>query len=257
VIFETHAHVHDPVFDGDRASMLQRARDAGVERIVTVGCDLADSARALAVASEHGLDWSLGIHPHEAKDAPADLGAAFDAAIARAARPPLAIGETGLDFFYGHSPREAQREVMRVQVRYARDRAMPLIFHQRDAFDEFVAVLREEWRPEMRGVVHCFTGDTAQARCFVDEFGLRLGIGGVLTFKTAEALRQAVLAVGLAPIVLETDCPYLAPAPYRGKRNEPAFIAQTAEALAQLLETPHDTITTTTAATARALFRTS
>jgi TatD DNase family protein len=254
VIFETHAHVHDHKFDDDREAMLARARDAGVARIVTVGCDLDDSARARTVAEAHGLDWSLGIHPHEAKDAPADLAAAFDAAIAAAARPPVAIGETGLDFYYDHSPHDAQRAVMRAQVRYARERALPLIFHQRDAFDDFLSVLSEEWKPGMRGVVHCFTGDTEQAQRCVGDFGLLLGIGGVATFKTADALRAAVVAVGLEHIVLETDCPYLAPVPYRGRRNEPAYIAQTAEAIARLLEVTPSVVADTTAATAQRLF---
>jgi TatD DNase family protein len=254
VIFETHAHVHDPKFDADREAVLARATDAGVSRIITVGCDLEDSARALRCAAEHGLDWSLGIHPHEAKDAPADVAAAYDAAIATAAKAPVAIGETGLDFYYDHSPRELQREVMRAQVRYARDRGLPLIFHQRDAFDDFVAMLRDEWHDGMRGVVHCFTGDTAQAQTFTREFGLLLGIGGVATFKTAAALRAAVAAVGLAHVVLETDCPYLAPVPYRGKRNEPAYIAQTAEVLAHLFDTTPAAVADATAATAHALF---
>jgi TatD DNase family protein len=254
LIFETHAHVHDASFDADRAAVLQRARTAGVERIVTVGCDLADSARAHAAAVEHGLDWTIGIHPHEAKDAPPDIAAAFDAAIGAARQPPLAVGETGLDFYYDHSPRGAQHATMRAQVQYARERGLPIVFHQRDAFDEFVATLRAEWRPGMRGVVHCFTGDTEQARCLVQEFGLCLGIGGVVTFKTAQALRDAVVAIGLERLVLETDCPYLAPVPMRGKRNEPAFIVHVAEVLARLFERTPGEVARVTGQTARVLF---
>jgi TatD DNase family protein len=234
-MFDTHAHVHGESFDADREAMLARAAEAGVRRIQTVGTDLADSALALEVAARYGLDAAIGIHPHEAKDAPADLAAAFDALRAGAPLAPRAIGETGLDYYYDHSPRDAQRRVLVEHLRYARAAGLPLIFHQRDAFEDFTAVLRSEFAPPMRGVVHCFTGDAAQARLLVDEFGLLLGIGGVVTFKTAEGLREAVREVGLEHIVLETDCPYLAPVPFRGKRNEPAFVAATAARVAEIL----------------------
>jgi len=253
-MFDTHAHVHDAKFDVDRAAMLARAQKTGVERIVTVGCDLADSRRALEVASEFGLQASIGVHPHEARDAPADLAAALDTLRAEAPVQPVAVGETGLDYYYDHSPRDVQRAVMVAQVRYARERALPLIFHQRDAYDDFAAILRDEFGRPMRGIVHCFTGDEAQARSFVEEFGLLLGIGGVLTFKNAQSLRDAVRAVGLDNIVLETDSPYLAPEPYRGKRNEPAFIAATATRLAELFQTGIADIIARTGANAAALF---
>lgn len=253
-MFDTHAHVHDAKFDVDRAAMLARAQKTGVERIVTVGCDLADSRRALEVAREFGLQASIGVHPHEARDAPADLAAALDTLRAEAPVQPVAVGETGLDYYYDHSPRDVQRAVMVAQVRYARERALPLIFHQRDAYDDFAAILRDEFGRPMRGIVHCFTGDEAQARSFVDEFGLLLGIGGVLTFKNAQSLRDAVRAVGLDNIVLETDSPYLAPEPYRGRRNEPAFIAATATCLAKLFQTGIADIIARTGANAAALF---
>ena len=230
---DTHAHIHDARYDEDRPAMLERARAAGIERIVTIGCDLADSERAIRTAEEYGLLATVGIHPHEAKSAPADIAAAFDALRAAAKAPIVAIGETGLDYHYNHSPAEDQRRVMRAQIAYARAAGLPVVFHEREAYDDFVALLREEWdRTTMRGVVHCFTGATEQARTYVEEFGLLLGIGGVVTFKTAQPLRDAVRAVGLGPVVLETDCPYLAPVPYRGKRNEPAFMAESARTVA-------------------------
>ncbi len=234
--------------------MLERAREAGVERILTVGCDLTDSANAIAVARRCGLQASLGIHPHEAIDAPEDVAAAFDVLRAQGGESVIAVGETGLDYFYDHSPRDVQAAVLRQQLRYARKLGLPVIFHQRDAFDDFVAILREEFVPPMRGVVHCFTGDTAQARTFIDEFGLKLGIGGVMTFKTAGALRDAIRDVGLEHLILETDAPYLAPVPNRGKRNEPAFLAATLDALSTLLATDRDAIARRTTETARALF---
>jgi TatD DNase family protein len=254
-MIDTHAHVHDARFDDDRAAMLARARDAGVDTIVTIGCDLADSERALRTASDFGLYATIGIHPHEAKDAPGDIAAAFDRLRAGTAAPIVAIGETGLDYHYNHSPADDQRRVLRAQIDYARDTGLPVVFHQREAYDDFVTLLRELWdRATMRGVVHCFTGDAAQACSFVEEFGLLLGIGGVVTFKTAEPLRDAVRAVGLDALVLETDCPYLAPVPHRGARNEPAFMLESARTVAGVLDVPLPDVVATTNATAARLF---
>ncbi len=251
-MIDTHAHVHDAKFDEDRVAMLERARAAGVDRIVTVGCDLADSERALQCARTYGLQASLGIHPHEAIDAPERIDEAFDRLFDPAVH--VAVGEIGLDYYYDHSPRDVQRRVLREQLAYAKRRRLPTIFHQRDAFDDFVAALRESYDPALRGVVHCFTGDATQARLLVGEFGLRLGIGGVLTFKSAEPLREAVRAVGIDALVLETDCPYLAPVPMRGQRNEPAFVRHTAERLAAVLSLPLATVLARTDANAEVLF---
>ena len=252
-MFDTHAHVQDAVFDPDRAAMLARAREAGVTRIMTIGTDLSDSRRAQATAAEYGLDYAIGIHPHEAEDAPREIAAALDALVAEGTRPPTAIGEMGLDFYYSHSPKEAQQRVLIEQLRYALDRKLPAVFHQRDAFDDFVAILRTVAAGPVRGVVHCFTGEPEQARLLVDEFDLRLGIGGVLTFKTAQNVRDSVIAVGLDNLILETDCPYLAPVPHRGRRNEPAFMAATAALLAKLFETTVEDVVERTGGTARTL----
>jgi TatD DNase family protein len=252
-MFDTHAHVHSSAYDTDREAMLARAAEAGVSRILTVGTDLTDSQHAHDAAVKYALDWSLGIHPHEAKEAPEDVVAAFDAMRAKAAKPALAIGECGLDYYYDHSPRDRQRAVLIDQIRYARAAHLPVIFHQRDAFDDFVEVLGNEWADGMRGVVHCFTGDADQARRCV-EFGLMLGIGGVVTFKTADPVRAAVRAVGIEQIIMETDCPYLAPVPHRGQRNEPAFVTASIAAVAALLDLPTGEVAKRTASNASALF---
>lgn len=251
-MIDTHAHVHDRAFDEDRESVVERARVAGVERIVTVGCDLEDSARAIETARRFGLAASVGIHPHEARDAPNDVAAAFAGLVDDAT--VVAIGETGLDFYYDRSPRDDQERALRAQIAVARERHLPLIFHVRDAHERMIAVLRDELEPSMRGVVHCFTGNAAEAHAYAGELGLYLGIGGVLTFKNADALRDAVAAVGLDRIVLETDAPYLAPVPMRGKRNEPAYVGYTKEQLAQTLGVPPSTVAARTTENARALF---
>jgi TatD DNase family protein len=255
-MFDTHAHVHDKAFDSDRDAMLERAREAGVARILTIGTDLATSRDAREIAVRYGLEYAIGIHPHEAKDAPDDLAAAFDAFIASSPAPPRAIGEMGLDYYYDHSPRDVQTGVLAKGIAYARERGYPAIFHQRDAFEDFVNVLREQAPGGLRGVVHCFTGTPGEARTLVDEFGLYLGIGGVVTFKNAQGLRDAVVAVGLDKLILETDAPYLAPVPHRGSRNEPAFVAETAAALAALFGTSVERVVSRTTASAAALFGT-
>jgi TatD DNase family protein len=251
-MIDTHCHIHDKQYDDDRDATIARAREGGVDELITVGCDLEDSTRALEAANRYGIRSSVGIHPHEAKDAPDDVAAAFAPLLADARA--VAIGEMGMDFYYNHSPREDQERVLRAQLRIARERELPSIFHQRDAHDDFVAVLRDEYAAGMRGVVHCFTGDTGQAQTYTGEFGLFLGIGGVLTFKAAEALRNAVRTVGIDSIVLETDCPYLAPVPMRGKRNEPAYVAYTLAKLAEVLEMDRDEVLARTDRNARALF---
>jgi TatD DNase family protein len=254
-MIDSHAHIHDAKYDLDRAAMLERARDAGVATIVTIGCDLEDSRRALETAEKYGLLASIGIHPHEAQGAPPDIEAAFDALRARGGERVVAIGETGFDYYYKHSPAADQRRVLVAQLAYARAHGLPVVFHQRDAFADFVAVLREHFDPAtMRGVIHCFTGSAAEAQTFTGEFGLRLGIGGVVTFKTAEPLRDAIRSVGLDSLMLETDCPYLAPIPHRGKRNEPAFMTETLAAIARILARDPHAVEAATSANARALF---
>jgi len=254
-MMDTHAHVHGREFDEDREAMLTRARAAGVETIVTVGCDLDDSRRALEIAETHGLLATIGIHPHEAKDAPDDIATAFDALRSRGGSRIVAIGETGLDFHYNHSPAADQRRVLEAQLDYARTQNLPVIFHQREAMADFVAILRDRFdRTTMSGVIHCFTGNADEAHIFVEEFGLKLGIGGVVTFKTAEPLRDAIRAVGIDALLLETDCPYLAPIPFRGKRNEPAYIIKTLERVAEVLGLEATAVAATTDRNARMLF---
>jgi len=230
-MIDTHCHLHDKRFDDDRAAAISRAREAGVGRMISVGCDVEDSRRALATAREYDLFASAGVHPHEAEDVAPD----YLHVLGEFARDDrvVAIGETGLDYYYNHSPRDDQIRVLREQIGLARETKLPLIFHQRDAFDDFLGVLRDDFSG-LRGVVHCFTGDAAQAETLVREFDLKLGIGGVLTFKTAQSLRDAVVRVGLDAVVLETDAPYLAPVPMRGKRNEPAFVPYVARTLSEL-----------------------
>jgi TatD DNase family protein len=251
-VIDTHCHVHDRKFDSDRDAVFERARESGVTQMLTVGEDLADSARAIDVAAQYGIAAAAGIHPHEARNAPQELAGPLRALLEEPR--VVAVGETGLDYYYDYSPRDVQARVLRAQLCVARDAGTPVVFHQRDAFDDFIAILRDEWKSGMRGVVHCFTGTPEQALTYTGEFGLMLGIGGVVTFPNAEPLREAVRAVGIASVLLETDCPYLAPVPMRGKRNEPAFVAHTAARVAALLRIPLAEVAGHTDDNARRLF---
>lgn len=251
-MIDTHCHIQDRKFDEDRDDVVARARDAGVQAMLTIGEDLADSERAIRIAERYDLAVAAGIHPHEAKNAPMEIGGGLGPLL-RNARV-VAVGETGLDYYYDHSPRDSQARVLRAQLRAGREAELPVVFHQRDAFEDFVAILREEWTAGMRGVVHCFTGSPEQALTYVDEFGLLLGIGGVVTFPNAGPLREAVRSIGIGSIVLETDCPYLAPVPKRGRRNEPSFISYTAAKLSELLGLPLDELSARTDDNAFQLF---
>lgn len=258
MVIDTHAHVHGKEYDGDRAEVLHRARQAGVESIVTVGCSVEDSRAALALAHARidgapDLYATFGIHPHEAKDAPADL----ETMVARACDDPrvVAVGEIGLDYHYDHSPRDVQRDVFRRQLRAAVAANKPVIFHQREAERDFAAILAEELPHGYPGLVHCFTGNLEDARRWTAEFGLLLAIGGAVTFKSAVQIREAVRGVGTEHLVFETDCPYMTPVPHRGKRNEPAYVVDVATFVAQLVGVPLERLAAETTARARAFFR--
>ena len=255
IFIDTHCHLDDPAFDPDREEVLARARMAGVEILILPGVEPEGIPRALALAERHpGLYVAVGIHPHVASQFSSQLLAQLRSW----ARHPrvVAIGEIGLDFYRDRSPREAQREAFRAQLELAGELGLPVIIHQREAREAVMEEL-ERWlaaRPGARGVLHAFSGDPAMARIAV-EWGFLLGIGGPLTYPRAESLREAARTVGLDGLVLETDAPYLPPQPHRGRRNEPAYLRNVAEALAQLLGLPMEQIARQTTANACRLFR--
>jgi len=232
---DSHAHLDDARFDADLPAVLERARAAGVERILTIagGTNAEELARAVRLAETHPNLWAaVGLHPHEARHASDDLLAALED-LARSPRV-LAWGEIGLDYHYDHSPRETQREAFRRQLQSARALRLPIIIHCREAWDDCLALLAEEWaQAGLRGILHCFTGDAAVARRALD-WGFLISFAGNVTFPRAENLRAAAGEIPLDSLLIETDCPYLAPQPLRGKRNEPAFVVETASVLGRL-----------------------
>jgi TatD DNase family protein len=232
MLVDTHCHIDADRFDDDRPAILARARDAGVEAFINVGCDSQSSKRSLGLAATHPDVWAaVGHHPHEARHA----GAHFeDELFALAAhRRCVAIGECGLDFHYDHSPRDVQRDVFARQIDVARQVKKPLVLHIREAFDEALVILAAHKAHEVSGVFHCFTGTVDQARRALD-LGFTLSLPGVVTFKNAGELVEVAKLVPRDRVVVETDAPYMAPAPHRGKRNEPAFVSHTAAFVAEV-----------------------
>lgn len=249
---DTHAHLEMEVFDSDREEVLKRAVEAGLTAIVTVGTTLADCKKAVALAGRYPpLYAAVGIHPHEVKGI--DSGT-YDALRLLARRDKVvAIGEIGLDFFYDHSPREVQIRRFAEQLDLAEELDMPVIIHDREAHSETLRILRPR-KGRLRGVLHCFSGDQAMARECLD-MGFHLSVAGPVTYPKAERLREVAREMPLERLLIETDAPYLAPQPHRGKRNEPAYVVETAGCLAEIRGLPVGELERLTAANARRLFR--
>ena len=255
---DAHCHLQDRFLSGgsevvgDALETLARAYDAGVDRVVVIGTEAMTSREALAITELEGpveIYATVGLHPHSALE---DIQPIVE--MARAGHPKLVgIGECGLDYFYEHSPRAAQRTAFATQIHLAHELDLALVIHARDAFDDLFDILRSEGVPE-RTVIHCFTGNSDEALGCL-ELGCDISISGVVTFKNAELLRDAVRLVPLDRLHVETDSPFLAPVPYRGKANEPAYVTVVGEFVADLRgESFHDVREVTAANTAR-LFR--
>jgi TatD DNase family protein len=230
MLVDSHCHLDFPDFAAERDAVIARARAAGVGTMLTIGTRLDQFPGVLAIAESHADIWcSVGAHPHEAADHAA-TGA--EALAALAAHPRVVgIGETGLDFHYDHSPRDVQEQVFRAHIRAAQASGLPLIIHAREADDDVARILREEAAPA--GVLHCFSSGRGLAEAALD-LGFYISISGIVTFRNAEELRAIVRDVPLDRLLVETDAPYLAPVPHRGRRNEPAYVAATAAAVAAL-----------------------
>jgi TatD DNase family protein len=244
--FDTHCHLQ---YDGIGPDVLERAAAAGVGAMVCVGTDAEQSARAVEVArSAPGTVWAtVGLHPHDAVHGTASL-----APLLEGAPEVVAIGECGLDYHYDHSPRDVQRAAFGEQVALALQHDLTLVIHTREAWDDTFAVLEAEGVPE-RTVFHCFSGGPVEARRSLD-IGAFLSFSGILTFKKADDVRAAAALAPLDRILVETDAPYLAPVPHRGRPNEPALVAVVGEALAGIRNVPVPDLEAVTWANAEAVF---
>jgi len=229
---DSHAHLTDDRLRGDLDGVLARARAAGVTRLLTVSAEVGDFDDVVGVATAHdGVFAAVGVHPHEAKS----YADEHEAALRRLAAHPkvVALGEMGLDYHYDHSPRDVQREVFRRQIRLAHEVGLPIIVHTREAENDTASILAEERAGEVGGVLHCFTGTHRLAELALN-LGLCISFSGVVTFPNAEEIREVAALVPADRLLVETDCPYLAPVPHRGRRNEPAFVVATARRVAEL-----------------------
>ena len=252
-LFDTHAHLHVPEFADDLAAVLERARAAGVQWLVTIGSDVATTTAAIALAARVDRVWATaGIHPHDAGEA----DEATFAEIERLARDPrvVAIGEIGLDFFRNLAPREAQERTFRRLLDLARRLGKPAVMHCRDAHAETLAILEEERIWEVGGIMHCFSGDVAIARRCLD-VGLLISLAGPVTYPKPGALPEVARFVPADRLVVETDCPFLPPQGHRGQRNEPAYLALTAARVAELRGEPLEILGPRMSDNARRLFR--
>jgi TatD DNase family protein len=233
-LVDSHCHLDFPAFADDLDDVVTRAREAGVGTMVTICTHLSRFAQVRAVAARfEGIWCSAGVHPHEADG---EGPAATPERLIELAADPLVvgIGETGLDYYYEHSARDAQRASFRAHIQAARETGLPLIVHTRDADEDTVAILTEEYRNgPFPGVIHCFSTSRHLAEKAM-EIGFSISLSGIVTFKAAIDLQETVRTLPLDRLLIETDAPYLAPVPKRGKRNEPAFVAHTGTAVAAL-----------------------
>ena len=254
MLIDTHTHLDDRRYDADRDVMIARARDAGVERMITIGCDLATSRAAVALADHYpDVYASVGVHPHEVKHIAPDWYEELRRLAAHG--KVIAYGEIGLDYHYHHSPADEQRERFREQLQLARDLRLPVVIHTREAQDDTIRILKDEWSPDLGGVFHCFSGDAWLAKNALD-MGFYLSFSGIITFQNAGMLRDIANTVPADRLLVETDCPYLTPVPHRGKRNEPAYVRHVAQTLATLSNGANiEAMAERTTANARRLFK--
>jgi len=258
-MIDSHCHLADQVFASDLDEVIRRARDAGLERalVILAADDAAEAAQAVRVETRWpDVRFAIGVHPHAAHVFAGAPERAAEVVRAQIAATPSAraIGEIGLDYHYDLSPRDVQQAVFHAQVRLARELQLPIVIHTREADDDTLAILREEGSGEVRGVLHCFTGTPALRDAGL-ALGLYVSLAGIITFPKAQDLRDTVRAVPLDRLLTETDSPFLAPVPYRGKRNEPAHVARVVDALAALHDVDAGELGRRTAANFRALFR--
>lgn len=254
MIFETHAHYDDEAFDNDREELLSSLPAGGVGKVINVGASMATTRSSLALSERYPFIYAaVGVHPDEVEELSEDRMEELRGYCRR--KKTVAVGEIGLDYYWHKEEehRKLQQYWFRRQLALAREEGLPFIIHSREAAADTFAVLKEERAGEIGGVMHCYSYSAEQAREYV-KMGLYIGVGGVVTFKNARRLKEAVQAVPLERILLETDCPYMAPVPYRGKRNSSLYLPHVAAAIAGLKKVSAETVCEVTEENAKRLF---
>ena len=251
MLFDTHAHLNDPAFDEDRAELLDTFRDARVGLVLNAGCSLESSKDCIALAERYPWIYaSVGTHPDSADEVSEEVLEAYRQMCRH--EKVKAIGEIGLDYYYETIPRDVQQRAFRMQMRLAQELDMPVIVHERNAHDDGMTIVKEF--PKVKGVFHCYSGSAEMARQLVN-MGWYIGFTGVLTCKNARKAVETAQRIPLERIVLETDCPFMAPEPYRGKRNHPGYLMQMALKLAQIREMDVEDVIRATTENAKRLYR--
>lgn len=253
-LIDTHAHLDMKGYKGKVEDVLARALEAGVDRIINIASSAESNKKVLKLVNTHSMIYgALGIHPHDAKTV---NGKIMDLIQKEAASNDkiVAIGEVGLDYHYNHSEPLIQKSVLREFVRIAKSLQLPIIIHDRKAHDDTYNILKEERAEKVGGVYHCFSGDYEYAKKVMD-LGFNISVTGIVTFKTAKTMQDVIKRVPLDRIMIETDSPYLSPEPFRGKRNEPAFVKYVAMKIAELRGEDYDTIVKATTENAEKLFK--
>ena len=231
MLFDTHAHLNDPAFDPDREALMESFAAAGVGLVMNAGCSLESSRDIVAMAEKYPwLYASVGSHPDSADEVNEDVLEEYRK-LCKLSSKVKAIGEIGLDYYYEDIPREIQQKAFRMQMELARELDLPVIVHEREAHNDGLAIVKEF--PTVKGVFHCYSGSAEMARQLVN-MGWYIGFTGVLTFKNARKAVETAASIPLDRIVLETDCPFMAPEPFRGKRNHPGYLYRMAEKLAEI-----------------------
>jgi TatD DNase family protein len=252
-LIDSHCHLDSGQFDVDREAVIERALAAGVEHMVAIGTGEGppDLEAGIRLADRHPFFYAtVGVHPHDAAKAGDETFLKLRELLTHP--KVVALGEIGLDYHYDHSPRDVQHAVFAEQMRLARDARKPIVIHTREAWDDTLALLSKHWAPELGGIMHCFSGGPEEARQALD-LGFHLSFGGIVTFPKALAIQEAARRTPADRILIETDAPYLAPVPKRGKRNEPAYIVETVRKLAELRGETVEAVAATTSANFRRL----
>ena len=252
MLIDTHVHLDDKKFDGDRNILIENLKNNNVELVINIGADLQTSVASVDLANKYDNVYAaIGVHPHSAKE----VNTMVMEQLRELAQNEkvIAIGEIGLDYFYDNSPRDVQRKWFIEQLKLAKELDLPIIIHTRDAAGETFEILKNNQNGNVKGVLHSYSGSPEMALEYI-KMGFYIALGGPVTFKNARVVREVAEAVPLDKLLLETDCPYLTPEPYRGKRNEPVYVKYVAEKIAEVKGVTYEQLVKATNANAKKLF---
>ncbi|MDR7869663.1 MAG: TatD family hydrolase [Tissierellaceae bacterium] len=252
MFIDSHSHLDDERFDGDRDILIKSLKDNNVDLVINIGADLETSINSVELADKYdNIYATIGVHPHSASEVTQETLNQFREMAKN--KKVVAIGEIGLDFYYDNSPRDLQRKWFKEQLKLAKELNLPVVIHSRDATKETFDIIKEAQDGTLKGTLHCFSGSVEVAKEYI-KLGFYISLGGPVTFKNARVTREVAEAVPLDKLLIETDCPYLTPEPYRGKRNEPMFVRYVAEKIAEIKNITIEELAEHTSRNTRELF---